>query len=89
MDPSQLVRLCLQHHRAKGVSFDIAWTRALQSLPRGDLGGMKSDREVWVAVLRWARPEFEAAYHRRERRAPLTDPALQEPDEVDVLALTG
>lgn len=89
MDPAQLVRLCLQHHRTLGASFDVAWTRALQSLPRGDIGGMRSDRAVWVAVLRWARPEFEAAYYLRERTVPLTDPALQEPDEADTLAIAS
>jgi hypothetical protein len=60
-----------------------AWTKALQSIPRGTVYDVKADRAEWVVALRWARPEFEAAYNLAERRAPLTDPALQAPDEAE------
>lgn len=91
MNTAQLVRLCLQHHRSQGLPFREAWTRALQSIPRGTVNDVKADRKEWVVALRWARPEFEAAYYLRERGEPLTDPALQAPDEAEPveLALTG
>lgn len=68
-----------------------AWTRALQSIPRGTVNDVKAARKEWVVALRWARPEFEAAYNLTDRREPLTDPALQAPDEAEPveLALTG
>ncbi len=62
MSTPQLVRVCLEWHRAHGVPFMEAWTRALQSIPRGPNDTVRRDRAEWVRWLKWSRPAWEAAY---------------------------
>lgn len=66
-----------------------AWTRALQTIPRGTNEMTQRDRREWVQALRWARPDFEAAYVRmdlpatvRAERRALTQPPAAELEQI-------
>lgn len=39
-----------------------AWTRTLQSIPRGTNTEVARQRREWIAVLKWSRPAWEQAY---------------------------
>lgn len=63
MTTLQLVRICLEHHRACGLTFDEAWSRALRSIPRGGENlAVRRDRAEWVTVLQSTREHWEAAF---------------------------
>lgn len=62
MTVATLVRVAMEHHRAQGVEFMTAWTRSLQSIPRGPHFAVKTARDEWVDALKWSRPAWEAAY---------------------------
>jgi hypothetical protein len=58
----QLVRLCLEHHRALGLPFADAWNRALQSIPRGPNAVVARERAEWASVLKATRDAWQEAY---------------------------
>jgi hypothetical protein len=70
----EFVRVCLAHFRERGETFTVAWTRTLQSLPRGTTSESRAQRDAWVAALKWSRPAWEAAY------ALPPAPGAREPD---------
>jgi len=55
------VRRHLAAERAAGETFEIAWPRALGTIPPRTY-----ERAEWVAALRWAEAEFRATYNGRD-----------------------
>jgi hypothetical protein len=58
MNAAALVREVLANHKAAGVSFEVAWARALRLVSRG----RSIQAREWRDAIEWARPAFEAAY---------------------------
>jgi len=57
VSPPECVREVLADHKRAGVSFDLAWARALRQLR-----GHGAVARWWREALEWAKPAFEAAY---------------------------
>jgi hypothetical protein len=58
MNAAALVREVLANHKAAGVSFEVAWARALPLVSRG----RSIQARQWQVAIEWAKPAFEAAY---------------------------
>lgn len=57
------MRICLAQAKRDGrPDFMAVWTHALHSLPRGTTEEVVRERREWMALLKWARPAFQAAY---------------------------
>jgi hypothetical protein len=59
----QHIRVALGAFRTMGLPFNVAWTRALNTLPRDD-----PDRLADLAILEWAKPAYRAGYERADGR---------------------
>jgi hypothetical protein len=57
-----------------GVPFELAWIKALRSLPKPVCVDSSAQLKEWQEILKWAKPWFRAAY--LEDAAPLEDPLL-------------
>jgi hypothetical protein len=66
LDPPRHMRVLLEEHRNRGFTFEVAWEKSFRSLPRGTDDHGKTFWHDWRKALRWARPHYEAAYHRWE-----------------------
>ncbi len=84
MTVPQLVRLCLTHYRSQGLAFIDAWTRALQSIPRGPNVMVASERSEWVKALKATRDAWQEAYESGALDGPLSalEPAPERPLEL-------
>ncbi len=51
------MRVVLGACRTMGLDFDAAWGKAINTLPRNH-----PERDEWLAILKWARPAYQASY---------------------------
>jgi hypothetical protein len=72
--PPQHVRISLTQHKHLGIPFELAWIKALRSLPKPVCDDSSLQLKEWQEVLKWAKPWFKAAY--LEDPEPFEDPLL-------------
>lgn len=84
-NPAQQLRTGLAYARQRGVPFDEAW----DELWRGLYWGSPDARPDWRTALIFARPEFQAAYERRDTHASRSLRTVGERPDADTTAIAA
>ena len=66
MTHAKLAAAYLAAFRREGLPFSEAWVRMMHALPRGARLEVRAERREWVAILRWSKPAWRAAYEGRD-----------------------
>src|SRR3954468_18891512 len=62
LTPAIHLSCVLRECRVREFEFDKAWELAMRSLPRGRTDEQRTYLTDWKNALRWAKPNFRAAY---------------------------